>query len=271
MAPTVNKLFSNKMLGRASLIFSLLFFSLAWSQETKIIQIQKAGSSQQDESLFPGATILLRNPEDRVHLFHEGALIVSDRAYFYAKKNFFRAQGEVVFTQGDSLKMTCQQMEYDGQTQQAKAATSAAAAGNSDDATAYFAVTGDDGVTVNHFQRQEGVVIVTKIHGPHQHFLLEQAFCLLHKAYNQRMNYDMIVFMAIPLSQDEEDSLRRLVHPAKITYVLDNRGLQQEIQALSPIRREKFLKRCNVSSPVNLTWASNCPGRIAYNWQAEVR
>ena len=121
MAPTVNKLFSNKMLGRASLIFSLLFFSLAWSQETKIIQIQKAGSSQQDESLFPGATILLRNPEDRVHLFHEGALIVSDRAYFYAKKNFFRAQGEVVFTQGDSLKMTCQQMEYDGQTQQAKA------------------------------------------------------------------------------------------------------------------------------------------------------
>lgn len=106
-------------------LFPLLFASLltfsSWAQETKIVEIQKAGSSQQDETLFPGATILLRSPEERVHLFHEGALVISDRSYFYAKRNFFRAQGDVVFTQGDSLKMTCQEMEYDGQKRKAKA------------------------------------------------------------------------------------------------------------------------------------------------------
>ena len=71
----------------------LLASSLLWAQETKIIEIQKAGSSQQDEALFPGATILLRDRTQRVHLFHEGGLVVSDRAYFYAKRNFFKAQG----------------------------------------------------------------------------------------------------------------------------------------------------------------------------------
>ena len=109
------------MVARVLPIVSLLLCAFAWSQETKIIQIQKAGSSQQDEALFPGATILLRNAQDRVHLFHEGALIVSDRAYFYAKRNFFKAQGDVVFTQGDSLRMQCKEMEYDGLNKKAKA------------------------------------------------------------------------------------------------------------------------------------------------------
>ncbi|MEC9195696.1 MAG: OstA-like protein [Bacteroidota bacterium] len=57
----------------------------------------------------------------RVHLFHEGALIKSDVSYFYPKENFFRANGDVIFTQGDSLKMTCDQIEYDGTSKLAKA------------------------------------------------------------------------------------------------------------------------------------------------------
>ena len=100
---------------------SLLVTTFSWAQETKIIEIQKAGSSQQDQERFPGATILLSDTSQRVHLFHDGALVVSDRAYFYAKRNFFKAQGEVVFTQGDSLKLTCQFIEYEGGTRQAKA------------------------------------------------------------------------------------------------------------------------------------------------------
>ena len=99
----------------------LLACSSLWAQEIKIIEIRKAGSSQQDEIKFPGATILLKDKTQKVHLFHEGALIVSDRAYFYGKRNFFKAQGEVVFTQGDSLKMTCQYIEYEGGTRKAKA------------------------------------------------------------------------------------------------------------------------------------------------------
>lgn len=67
------------------------------------------------------------------------------------------------------------------------------------------------------------------------------------------------------------EPIRKLVAPAKFSLVVDNRGLQQEIEALTPIRREKFLQRCGVESPENLTWWSNCPGRLAYNWQAEFR
>ena len=43
-------------------------------------------------------------------------------SYFYPKENFFRANGDVIFTQGfDSLKMTCDQIEYDGTSKLAKA------------------------------------------------------------------------------------------------------------------------------------------------------
>ncbi len=107
---------------RLTLIFLFVAgLSLLWGQETKIVEIRQAGSSTQDEANFPGANILLRDKTRRVKLFHEGALIESDQSFFYAKKNFFTAQGEVVFIQGDSIRMTCQEMQYDGQTKQAKA------------------------------------------------------------------------------------------------------------------------------------------------------
>ena len=87
------------------------------AQEPKIIEIRKAGGSTQDQEAFPGANILFKNDETRVLLFHEGALIESDLAYFYSKDNYFKAVGNVIFTQGDSLKMICKTIEYDGKTQ----------------------------------------------------------------------------------------------------------------------------------------------------------
>ena len=121
------------------------------------------------------------------------------------------------------------------------------------------------------FERHDGVVIATKLHGMHQLHLLEQSLCLLHHAYNNRVLYDIVVFTTEPLTPKAVESVQSLVAPAKLTVVVDNRGLQHEIAALSPIRRAKFLERCNVTTPHNLTWWSNCPGRIAYNWQAEFR
>jgi len=100
----------------AYFIASLATFSIV-AQEPKIIEIRKAGGSSQDQDAFPGANILFKNSETRVLLFHEGALIESDLAYFYSKDNYFKAVGDVVFTQGDSLKMTCKTIEYDGKTQ----------------------------------------------------------------------------------------------------------------------------------------------------------
>jgi len=90
-------------------------------QDSKVIEIRKAGSSNQNELLYPGANILLKDMNTRVNLYHEGALIISDKAFFYNQSNFFRAEGNIVFTQGDSLTMTCSYLEYDGSLKKAKA------------------------------------------------------------------------------------------------------------------------------------------------------
>lgn len=104
----------------ASAYFVLLIQPMI-AQEPAVVEIRKAGGSRQDQELFPEANILIRSPKERVHLFHEGALIVSDISYFYSKRNFFKAEGDVVFTQGDSLRMTCNYIEYDGKTKKAMA------------------------------------------------------------------------------------------------------------------------------------------------------
>ena len=104
-------------------VILLVIFSLSLTAQNskipKIIEIRQAGGSTQDQEKFPGANILFKTPNKRVKLFHEGALIESDKAYFYSKDNYFRAMGDVIFTQGDSLQMTCNTIEYDGKTKTA--------------------------------------------------------------------------------------------------------------------------------------------------------
>jgi len=92
----------------------MTFVSSFGQEAPKIIEIIQAGGSTQDQTKFPGANILVKRNDVRVHLLHEGALIKSDLTYFYPKKNFFKAKGNVRFTQGDTLKMACDYLEYDG-------------------------------------------------------------------------------------------------------------------------------------------------------------
>ena len=108
-------------IGILQLVFLFAIGKAVAQEEPKIIKIIQAGGSTQDQFNFPGANILVKKEGIRVHLFHEGALIKSDVSYFYPNENFFRANGEVIFTQGDSLKMTCDQIEYDGTSKLAKA------------------------------------------------------------------------------------------------------------------------------------------------------
>ena len=110
----------NIQFGILQLILLLAIEKVVAQEEPTIIKIIQAGGSTQDQFYFPGANILVKKEGIRVHLFHEGALIKSDISYFYAKENFFKAKGDVVFTQGDSLKMTCDQIEYDGSSKLAK-------------------------------------------------------------------------------------------------------------------------------------------------------
>lgn len=113
---------------KRKLFFSIVnFLSIFWfnslvaQEETKIIEIIQAGGSTQDQQKFPGANILVKKDNIRVHLFHDGALIKSNISYFYPKLNFFKANGNIIFTQGDTLKMTCDYIEYDGTKKLAKA------------------------------------------------------------------------------------------------------------------------------------------------------
>jgi hypothetical protein len=129
------------------------------------------------------------------------------------------------------------------------------------------------------FEHQEGAVIVTKVHGPHQLALLKQSLCLLDSAYNHRVQYDILVFTTISIEENDPLLLdvREIVAPAKLTVVVDNEGIVNEIYMLSPIRREKFLQRCNATSPEQVTWDTKCfedgvgISRLSYNWQAEFR
>lgn len=126
--------------------------------------------------------------------------------------------------------------------------------------------------TTSSFVRHPHVVIVTKIHGDHQWSLLEQSMCLLHYAYNHKVLYDIVVFSTDPVLPAGIASLRAVVAPASLSVVIDNKGLHAEYAAQPPDKQMAFLKRCNVTTPADLTWFSNCEGsRLAYNWQAEFR
>ena len=98
---------------KLSIIFIFLF-NIILSQEKKIIQIIEAGSFDKNEIKLPGANILKKNNSIRVHLLHDGMDIWSDYALFYKKSNSFKARGNVVVKQGDSIELFSENLDYDG-------------------------------------------------------------------------------------------------------------------------------------------------------------
>ena len=98
---------------KVSILF-LLFFNLIFTQEKKIIEIIQAGSFARNEKINPGANILKKNDNMRVHLLHDGMNIYSDYALFYKKKNSFNASGNVVVKQGDSIQLYSETLDYNG-------------------------------------------------------------------------------------------------------------------------------------------------------------
>ncbi|KAL7539884.1 hypothetical protein ACHAWF_006527, partial [Thalassiosira exigua] len=125
------------------------------------------------------------------------------------------------------------------------------------------------------FERQDDVVVVTKIHGRNSLVTLEQSLCLLHFAYNVKTNYDVVVFYTDDLDDKDMAATRRLVSPAKVSFVRDTPPLQEALRDLPPARRENLLSRCRATNATielrDVDWWTHCPGRINYNWQAEFR
>jgi hypothetical protein len=127
------------------------------------------------------------------------------------------------------------------------------------------------------FERQDRVVIVTKLHSRVHFSLLEQSLCLLHYAYNIRLNYDIVVFYTEDIPYDYVERIKAIVAPAKISVIMDNKGLHEEVNDLNPERKAALLQRCNVTTVDEMDWFTNCMEdkaglqRLAYTWQAEFR
>jgi hypothetical protein len=129
------------------------------------------------------------------------------------------------------------------------------------------------------FTKQEKVVIATKIHSKLHWSAVEQMLCLLTQAYNNRVNYDIIVFTTEAIPAHRIESVRQIVAPANFTVVVDNPGLKALVEEMSPAHQADLLARCNVTSVDQMHWMkTTCREgkslervRIGYNWQAEFR
>jgi lipopolysaccharide export system protein LptA len=100
-------------------LFSLIFSaSIIYGQEKKPkkIELRNAEVLEYDESLGHRARRLIGN----VIFEHEGALMYCDSAYLY-EDNSMDAFSEVFINKGDSIKMWCDMLNYNGNTEYAKA------------------------------------------------------------------------------------------------------------------------------------------------------
>ncbi|MDB4497413.1 hypothetical protein N9254_08090, partial [Flavobacteriaceae bacterium] len=89
------------------IIFFVLITSIGFSQKKKIIY--DADLQFVDEEKYPGATVLIGN----VKMIHAGAILTSKKAFYYKKENFFKAIGEVIINQGDTVKQFSNYVDYD--------------------------------------------------------------------------------------------------------------------------------------------------------------
>ena len=91
-------------------ILFIYFSCLGFSQQKKIkfdADLQFA-----DEEKYPGATVLI----GKVKMFHAGAVLTSKKAFYYKEDNFFKAIGDVVINQGDTIKQYSDYVDYDANT-----------------------------------------------------------------------------------------------------------------------------------------------------------
>jgi len=84
--------------------------------QRKRIQIEYSGFLDKDEENFPGATILIRDESQQVHIIHEGINMWADKAIHYGKEDFIEAYGNVKMKQGDTINMSSKYVEYSGRT-----------------------------------------------------------------------------------------------------------------------------------------------------------
>jgi lipopolysaccharide assembly outer membrane protein LptD (OstA) len=99
------------------LLFLLFIISSVTSfSQGKLVHIEYSGVTTSDEVKYPGATILTKDANRLVEIHHEGAILTCKRAIVYKKRNFFKAYGNVLIKQGDTITQTSDYLDYNGNT-----------------------------------------------------------------------------------------------------------------------------------------------------------
>lgn len=146
---------------------------------------------------------------------------------------------------------------------------------------------------IQDFVKQPNVVIAVKIHDVTYVKQLKQSLCLLTVAYNNRLQYDILIFVTVPLPEEEIQILADIVHPARLVIENDKfTSVQQHLQAMTAKQREILLERCGIKNETTTTttmtmtnqssslqWWTRCCEQdsrnacmpLRYNWQAEFR
>lgn len=103
-----------------TLLILSLFSLRAQAQEQKKIIINHPGDFTKDEEKYPGADIMSKDNQ-QVQFEHDGIDLWCDVAVFYRQENKIQAFGNVFFQQGDSIRMSSDEAEYDANTKLAVA------------------------------------------------------------------------------------------------------------------------------------------------------
>lgn len=108
--------------------FLLVFFGNTSEAQVKIIDTAKTTKVAvksgyfEKKPEFPEALIYTRDEAGQVYIVHEGVEMWCDQAFVYFKDNFVKAYGKVRISQGDTVSMTSNYGEYNGNTSFAFAA-----------------------------------------------------------------------------------------------------------------------------------------------------
>ncbi len=97
------------------IILLLVLYFPVNAQNTQEIE-NKSDRTLKNEQRYPGALILSK-VENQVYFKHDGIEVWCDNAVFYKQANFFKAYGNIRMQQGDSVSMTSNYAEYNGDTE----------------------------------------------------------------------------------------------------------------------------------------------------------
>jgi len=104
-------------------LFILLFLAQISFAQTQnpvskktVIKIVYGGNLNVNENKYPGAKIFSKTEKSQVRFEHEGMDLWCDRAVLFQDRNWVKAYGNVFIQQGDSVEMSSEYIEYDGNT-----------------------------------------------------------------------------------------------------------------------------------------------------------